>query len=63
MPYKIEFDKEKCIGCSACTQCDNWELEKDGKAKPKKTELNDIGCNKQAEEICPVQAIKIAELK
>jgi len=60
MTYKIEFDKEKCLGCGACTQCDNWEL-KDGKASPKKTELGDIGCNKEAEEICPVKAIKIIE--
>ena len=63
MAYKIEFDKEKCIGCGACAQCDNWELGNDGKAQPKETELNEIGCNKQAEEICPVQTIKINETK
>ena len=62
MTYKIELDKEKCLGCGACTQCNNWEL-KDGKASPKKTELDDIGCNREAEEICPVKAIRIIEIK
>jgi ferredoxin len=63
MPYKIEFYKEKCLGCGACTQCNNWELGKDRKASPKKTELDDVGCNREAEEICPVKAIKIIEVK
>ena len=61
MPYKIEFDKEKCLGCGACTQCNNWELGNDGKAQPKEIELDEIGCNKEAEEVCPVNAIKIIE--
>ena len=62
MPYKIEFNKDKCLGCGACAQCDNWEVGKDGKAHPKKTDLEDIGCNKEAEEICPVNAIKVIEI-
>ena len=62
MPCKIELDKEKCLGCGACAQCNNWELGRDGKANPKKTELEDIGCNREAEEICPVKAIKIMEI-
>ena len=60
MPYMIEFDKEKCLGCGACTQCDNWEM-KDGKAHPKKIELEGIGCNKEAEDICPADAIRVIE--
>lgn len=56
---KIIIDKEKCIGCAACTSvCDNFEM-KDGKAHAKKTEVDEAGCNKEAVDICPVQAISI----
>ncbi len=59
MVYKIVVDKEKCIGCGACTvQCVNFEM-KDGKATTKKTEVKEIGCNKQAADICPVSAISV----
>ena len=60
--HKIEIDKEKCIGCGACAaQCDNFEMDGD-KAKPKQTEVDDIGCNKDAADACPVEAIKITEI-
>ena len=58
MVYKIKYDKDKCIGCGACTICDNWQL-KDGKAHPLKTELEEIGCNQDAVESCPVKIITI----
>ncbi|MFH1306934.1 MAG: ferredoxin [Candidatus Micrarchaeota archaeon] len=59
MKYKIEFDWDKCIGCeSCCSICDNWQM-KGAKAAPKQTELEEIGCNKEAEQYCPVGAIKI----
>jgi len=59
MAYKITIDKEKCIGCGACTsQCDNFEM-KDGKAAAKKSEVKEIGCNQEAADICPVQAISV----
>ena len=59
MAIKIEVDEEKCIGCGACAAtCDNFELE-EGKAHAKKTEVNDIGCNQEAADVCPVDAIKI----
>ena len=61
--YEIKVSKKECIGCGACTvQCDNFELE-DGKAKAKKTEMNELGCNKDAADVCPVNAIKIIEKK
>ncbi len=63
MTFKIEVDKDKCIGCGACTaQCaDMFEMNDDGKAQPKKSEVDDAGCAKEAEDICPVDAIKVSE--
>lgn len=59
--FKIEIDKEKCIGCGTCAAtCNNFELE-EGKAKAKETEVNDIGCNQEAADACPVQAIKVTK--
>ncbi len=61
---KIIHEREKCIGCGACTAaCDNWEMADDGKSKPKKTELEEVGCNQAAADTCPVQCIKIEESK
>ncbi|MFH0832832.1 MAG: 4Fe-4S binding protein [Candidatus Aenigmatarchaeota archaeon] len=63
MNYKIEFNKNACIGCGSCTSvCANWEM-KGTKACPKKTMLNDVGCNKEAAEICPANAITIKDMK
>lgn len=63
MKFKVEFDSKACIGCGSCTSvCDNWEM-KGSKATPKKTLLNEVGCNKEAAEICPANAIRIKELK
>jgi ferredoxin len=57
---KITQDAEACIGCGACASIcpDNWEM-KGAKSKPKKTELNDLGCNQEAADACPVQCITI----
>ena len=62
--FKIEIDKEACIGCAACTAscADNFEMDGD-KAKVKNPEVDDIGCNKDAADSCPVTCIKITELK
>lgn len=62
MAFKITVDKEACIGCGACTQCDNFELSDDGKAQAKETEVSEEGCNKEAAELCPVDAIKIQKI-
>jgi len=60
--YKIIHEREKCIGCGACVSaCDNWEMGDDGKSKPKKKEVEEIGCNQDAADNCPVQCIKIQE--
>lgn len=56
---KVSVDKEKCIGCGACVSVsDNFEV-KDGKAIVKDSEPKDITKDKEAADICPVQAIKI----
>jgi NAD-dependent dihydropyrimidine dehydrogenase PreA subunit len=58
--FKIVQKVADCIGCGACISvCPaNWELKGD-KAKPKKTDLDALGCNQQASDACPVQCIKI----
>ena len=59
MAYKITVDKEKCLGCGACVaQCDNFEMKED-KAVAKKSEVEEIGCNQEAADVCPVEAIII----
>ena len=59
--YKITIDKEKCIGCGACAAaCENFRMDED-KAEPKQPEVKDLGCNQQAADVCPVQAIIIKE--
>ncbi|OYT42881.1 MAG: ferredoxin [Candidatus Aenigmarchaeota archaeon ex4484_56] len=60
--YKIIVNREKCIGCGSCVSiCDNFELDEDGKSKPIKDEVEELGCSKDAAEICPVEAIEIKE--
>ena len=33
----------------------------DGKAHPKKTELDEVGCNQEAADNCPVSCITVVE--
>jgi ferredoxin len=76
--YKIEFDREVCIGAVACTLVNEkfWPAADDGKVdltgatyneKTKKWELTideqDYPTNKEAEEVCPVVAIKITKIE
>ncbi len=63
--YKITHNKEACIGCGSCAALcpENWEMTPEGKSRPKKTEIEELGCNKDAEQACPVGAIKIEEVK
>ena len=69
---KIIHDREKCIGCGACAAvCDKlWVMADDGKSRlnnsvlnPKtgnyELELDEIGCNQEAADSCPVKIIKI----
>ena len=66
--YKIEYVEAECNGDGVCAGLcpDNWEMvEKDGqlKAKPKKIEIDDLGCNKDAAEQCPANCIHIIEIQ
>lgn len=63
MPFKIIQDRGACIGCGACAAVcpDNWEMAGD-KSKPKKNQIKEMGCNKEAADSCPVQCIKIKEV-
>lgn len=59
MTYIIKYNRKDCMGCGACTMCDNWEFGNDGKVDPINTEIEELGCNEEAAEICPAEVIKI----
>lgn len=61
MTHKISVDQNKCIGCGACaaTCSESFEM-KSGKAHAKKSEVEEITCEKSAETGCPAQAISIS---
>ena len=61
--FKIEQDVGACIGCGTCVSVcpENWAMGDDGKAHPKKTELDELGKNQAAADQCPVQCIKITK--
>ncbi|MBS3149250.1 ferredoxin [Candidatus Woesearchaeota archaeon] len=68
--FKILHDRPVCIGCAACTAVapETWEMNADGKADIKGCkeegsnqvlEVNELGNNQQAAEVCPVNCIHI----
>lgn len=72
MKFKIVHNKKECIGCGSCVSvCGSfWEMGSDNKSDLKGSnkseskeilELDDLGCNMQAAEICPVNCIHIFE--
>jgi len=62
--FKVSLDKDKCIGCGACSAvCPaNYEMGEDGKAIVLKSPVEILGCNKLAEENCPNYAIVVEPL-
>lgn len=70
---KITQEREKCIGCGSCAALcpKHWEMAEDGKSKllnsTKNTEGNyeleveEIECNQEAADACPVQIIHIVK--
>jgi len=63
MAFKISVNREECIGCGACTTCANFEMDGDNKAKAIESMVDDVGCNQDAADICPVNCIKVVEEK
>ncbi|MBN1793244.1 ferredoxin [Candidatus Woesearchaeota archaeon] len=60
MSYNIIIDRERCIGCGVCAaRCKNFEMKDDGKAYAKELEVKEIGCNREAADNCPVDAIMV----
>ena len=71
----IEYLRRKCIGCNACVENapNNWEMnEEDGKSTLKNSKkqgdyyistitMDELEENKNAEENCPVNIIRIRE--
>jgi len=61
----VTINKEECIGCGSCESIagDIFEMKDDGKAHVKKKNLtgDDIKKAKEAEDICPVDAINVKE--
>lgn len=60
MAHKIIVNKEKCIGCGACASTCPGSFEmKDGKAHTVESNSEGINCEKDAESVCPVDAISV----
>lgn len=69
---KVIQKHNQCIGCGTCVALcsDYWQMGEDGKAYLKNSKINsktqeqqleieEIGCNGEAVDSCPVQCIKI----
>ena len=62
--FKVEFDRENCIGAAACAAVnpDNWTIRmQDGKADMKTAEIDEsqLHVNMEAAQACPVNVIHI----
>lgn len=62
MSYKINFKRDECLGCGACSVCENWEMQNDGKVQPKESEVSELGCNQAAADVCPVKIISFESI-
>ena len=68
--FRVRVD-ETCIGCNACVEVcsENFKLGEGNASVPKSVPIketiddSELEKNKEAEEICPVNAIKIDKVK
>lgn len=75
--YRIIHERKNCIGCGACAAVDetHWDMNQDGKAILRNSkeikngifelivDEKEIEFLKESSECCPVDIIKIEELK
>ena len=62
--FSIDHDRDTCIGCGACAALsENWYMEDDGKASVKVVDMDDLGENREAAEVCPVNCIHLLDNK
>lgn len=62
--YKIEINKETCIGCGNCANLCPITFEMiEGKAVAKRNNIGRISCEEEAANSCPVEAIAIKKVK
>lgn len=76
--YRIEFDREECIGARACSAVapDFWKDSDDGKVDLADARFNketgryelivedaDLEINEEAAQLCPVDVITITKLE
>lgn len=63
--YKIDFDRNACIGAGACIAMNSavWEMQPDGKVIAKIEEFDEpeLSKNMDAAQVCPVAAIHIID--
>ncbi len=65
--YKIDFDREACIGAAACCAVapEQWVMREDGKPDLMHSEIGDdkLKENIEAAEVCPVRVILLKDKK
>ncbi len=64
--YKVEIDRGGCIGCGACEAAcpSNFKMDSENKSSVKKKIIDEgeLKCSKEAEDVCPVNVIKISKV-